>query len=283
MIIFFKKSTINWCESDYYYSKYIAEMYNTLTGICLCVSSILFYYNYKNVNTYKNVLVNLYPSLILLFIIGVGTFLFHGTLLYVFQLLDELPMLLLCIEYYRILTTILKYNSLNYKNKEKDALFNLQLIILQIFLCITIATLGFINDILQIVFFQLTIFIFVIIDCIKLYKVFVKHNMYYDNLRIKKIKAEEDFLYNYECLSKLINIKNNIIKFHNYNKELKSSLSIAVVTSVMSVIVWKYDQLQCNYNYSNIISGHAIWHILTSISLYYVNKMILIFYHCNCV
>ena len=283
MIIFFKKSTINWCESDYYYSKYIAEMYNTLTGICLCVSSILFYYNYKNVNTYKNVLVNLYPSLILLFIIGVGTFLFHGTLLYVFQLLDELPMLLLCIEYYRILTTILKYNSLNYKNKEKDALFNLQLIILQIFLCITIATLGFINDILQIVFFQLTIFIFVIIDCIKLYKVFVKHNMYYDNLRIKKIKAEEDFLYNYECLSKLINIKNNIIKFHNYNKELKYSLSIAVVTSVMSVIVWKYDQLQCNYNYSNIISGHAIWHILTSISLYYVNKMILIFYHCNCV
>lgn len=280
MIIFFKKSTINWCESDYYYSKYIAEMYNTLTGICLCVSSILFYYNYKNVNTYKNVLVNLYPSLILLFIIGVGTFLFHGTLLYVFQLLDELPMLLLCIEYYRILTTILKYN---YKNKEKDALFNLQLIILQIFLCITIATLGFINDILQIVFFQLTIFIFVIIDCIKLYKVFVKHNMYYDNLRIKKIKAEEDFLYNYECLSKLINIKNNIIKFHNYNKELKYSLSIAVVTSVMSVIVWKYDQLQCNYNYSNIISGHAIWHILTSISLYYVNKMILIFYHCNCV
>ena len=44
-----------------------------------------------------------------------------------------------------------------------------------------------------------------------------------------------------------------LIFFHNYNKELKYSLSIAVVTSVMSVIVWKYDQLQCNYNYSNII------------------------------
>lgn len=282
MSLLLKKSTINWCESDYYYSMYIAEMYNSLTGFFLCGSSILFYYNYKDIETttinqttnYKNkkVLVYLYPSIIMLFFIGIGTFLFHGTLLYIFQLLDELPMLLLCIEYHRILTTLQSNPKSNFSLNSRK-----QYLLLQIILCITIAAFGFINDLLQSVSFQLTILLFFITDCIKLYNVFVNHNTTFNNLLIQKKKYEDVFLYEYTCLSKLIHVKNHITRLKRYNKELKYSLLIAVLTSIISVIVWKYDQLQCHETINNTLSGHAMWHILTSIALYNINKMIFIF------
>ena len=88
-------STISWCEEKYIIVSCIAEFWNTITGLCLCISAIL---QYKIYNDRR--LLNMQ---ITLFIVGVGTMLFHGTLLYIFQLLDEIPMLILCVEYIKFI------------------------------------------------------------------------------------------------------------------------------------------------------------------------------------
>ena len=91
----YKNSTIQWCEDKYVHSDYIMEWYNTLTGALLSLSGILFYLNNR-----RNVYISHFNNVsIILIILGIGTMLFHSTLLYVFQLTDEIPMLWLCFEY----------------------------------------------------------------------------------------------------------------------------------------------------------------------------------------
>lgn len=87
--IFELKSSIIWCEPKYTTNYYIAEFYNSISGLFFCFFSIYFYYT-KSKSFYPNKL---------LFIIGIGTFLFHSTLLYIFQLVDELSMFFLSLEY----------------------------------------------------------------------------------------------------------------------------------------------------------------------------------------
>lgn len=94
-------SSVSWCESPKYaHSEYIAEFWNTLTGISLLISAIICF----NKNMERGIH-ELYISNFLLGLVGIGTILFHGTLLYVWQLLDEIPMLLIVIEYHKLLTT----------------------------------------------------------------------------------------------------------------------------------------------------------------------------------
>jgi hypothetical protein len=103
-------SSHTFCESNYKVVQFIAEYYNTITGLALCVSSILFYKNNKKLigklNNY------LHKANCTLFIVGIGTIFFHGTLLYIFQLFDEIPMLLMTFDYIYILLSITKSNYL---------------------------------------------------------------------------------------------------------------------------------------------------------------------------
>ena len=74
------KSSIDWCEHNYTRSSFIAEFWNSLTGLALCISSILFYINNKHIyNLHK--FHHIKQANNLLFIVGIGTILFHGTLL----------------------------------------------------------------------------------------------------------------------------------------------------------------------------------------------------------
>ena len=95
----FTNSSINWCEEDYVHSNYIAEYWNSITGLALCLSAYICYIHNKTYNVYL-----LYYSNFLLLLVGIGTIMFHGTLIYFWQLLDEIPMILIVIEYYKILT-----------------------------------------------------------------------------------------------------------------------------------------------------------------------------------
>ncbi|CCE64683.1 hypothetical protein TPHA_0I01790 [Tetrapisispora phaffii CBS 4417] len=82
-------ATIDWCEENYVVSKYIAEWSNTLSNITYFITAL-----YATYSAYKN---NLERRFILIgigfAIVGFGSWLFHMTLLYHFQLLDELPMI----------------------------------------------------------------------------------------------------------------------------------------------------------------------------------------------
>lgn len=75
----------NWCEDDYVFTPYVSELWNSATSLCLLVGPAL---AWKRATTWEVRL-----NLLLLAIIGVGSTLFHATLQYEHQLLDEVPML----------------------------------------------------------------------------------------------------------------------------------------------------------------------------------------------
>lgn len=82
-------STIDWCESNYEVSYYIAEFWNTVSNFIIVLLSLTGYIYAKKDNLETRFLViNLFSLLV-----GIGSALFHGTLLYHTQLMDEIPLL----------------------------------------------------------------------------------------------------------------------------------------------------------------------------------------------
>lgn len=82
-------STLNWCEEDYYATIYSAEIVNTLTNLLFVVLA------FKGI---ANCLRNDHDQIFLVtfigyLIVGTGSFLFHSTLKYPMQLVDELSMI----------------------------------------------------------------------------------------------------------------------------------------------------------------------------------------------
>jgi dihydroceramidase len=80
----------DWCERNHHWSPYVAEPYNTFTSLVYCVIAIFFYMMHRKHMEKRIVLL-----CFVLFLIGAGSTLFHGTLVYGMQLMDELPMLYL--------------------------------------------------------------------------------------------------------------------------------------------------------------------------------------------
>lgn len=84
-------STLDWCEENYIYSSYVAEFWNTFSNLAMILPSLLgVWYSLKYSLEWRYLL-----CFISFLIVGVGSLLFHGTLTYSMQLLDELPMLIL--------------------------------------------------------------------------------------------------------------------------------------------------------------------------------------------
>lgn len=82
-------STIDWCEENYVVSGFIAEYVNTITNsVFIALAGSAIFHAYQN---------KLEPRFIFtafgFMLVGVGSWLFHMTLQYHFQLLDELPMI----------------------------------------------------------------------------------------------------------------------------------------------------------------------------------------------
>ncbi|KAF2686628.1 alkaline phytoceramidase [Lentithecium fluviatile CBS 122367] len=92
-------STLNWCEEDYYATHYIAELVNTLTNlffVFLAIKSIRSCIQ----NGHDKVWI---AAFFVLLFVGIGSFLFHATLKYEMQLLDELSMIYLaCTSFFAI-------------------------------------------------------------------------------------------------------------------------------------------------------------------------------------
>lgn len=81
-------ATIDWCEENYLFSPYIAEMINSLTNLMFIFLALHHVYS-----TFKNKHPRLYIFVSLGFAsVGIGSFMFHSTLQYEHQLMDELPM-----------------------------------------------------------------------------------------------------------------------------------------------------------------------------------------------
>eukprot|EP01084_Bolivina_argentea_P311176 538604_1 len=82
-------SNYDWCENNYQVTYYIAEFFNTLSGIPLLMAGL-----YGLINCYRyNYQYKFYWNYITLMIVGIGTIAFHATLSREGQILDEVPML----------------------------------------------------------------------------------------------------------------------------------------------------------------------------------------------
>jgi len=81
-------SSIDWCERNYIVSWYIAEFWNTLSSLVIILCGALDLYHARK--TQCELRFQLYALSVIL--VGLGTVAFHGSLTYVGQLGDELPM-----------------------------------------------------------------------------------------------------------------------------------------------------------------------------------------------
>ncbi|CAG8465318.1 655_t:CDS:10 [Diversispora eburnea] len=104
-------STLDWCEENYKDHKCIAEFINTLTNILFIGLALFGVYNTAKQRLEKRFIVA-YGGIAL---IGIGSWMFHMTLLYQFQLLDELPM--------QYATCILAYNIFETGSKTKYGIY----------------------------------------------------------------------------------------------------------------------------------------------------------------
>ncbi|KAJ9086710.1 hypothetical protein DSO57_1000967 [Entomophthora muscae] len=94
-------SSVDWCEANYQHTPYIAEFFNTLSSLAMVVVGEFGVYN-NHSSHWKQVM-----SFRLISVVGIGSLLFHMTLKYHTQMLDELPMvwtsalvLSLCLEFH---------------------------------------------------------------------------------------------------------------------------------------------------------------------------------------
>ncbi|KAK2731302.1 hypothetical protein FQN57_003457 [Myotisia sp. PD_48] len=82
-------STLNWCEEDYYATEYAAEIVNTVTNL------LFIYLGIKGFRSCRKNGHDLIFQISFLgyLVVGLGSLLFHSTLKYPMQLLDELSMI----------------------------------------------------------------------------------------------------------------------------------------------------------------------------------------------
>ena len=80
-------SPMNWCEPKFLYSIYIAEFWNSITSLVFCLIGIYGYYIHKDLG------LNNTPWFLLI-MIGLTSFLFHLTLSFIGQFMDEFSIIL---------------------------------------------------------------------------------------------------------------------------------------------------------------------------------------------
>lgn len=82
-------STLDWCEENYVVTPYIAEFWNTISNVVMIIPALAgAVYSWRIGLEPRFIILNL-----ALFVVGIGSWLFHMTLKYEMQLLDELPMI----------------------------------------------------------------------------------------------------------------------------------------------------------------------------------------------
>ncbi|KAJ2778959.1 alkaline ceramidase ydc1 [Coemansia javaensis] len=82
-------ATIDWCEENYALCKYVAEFWNTTTNTVFFALAMLGMWRVHSMGHERRFLLCYFSMLV----VGLGSWLFHMTLKYQWQLADELPML----------------------------------------------------------------------------------------------------------------------------------------------------------------------------------------------
>lgn len=233
-------STIDWCEENYVVSPYIAEWSNTLTNSVFILSAIYTTYSaYKNKLEKRFLLIGFGYGLV-----GVGSWLFHMTLKYRFQLLDELPMIYaMCIPTWSLVCEA-KEALLNGDNHKKVPLFE------QIFIGVIIGLAVTTASILYVIYKNVDI-----------------HQILF-GVQIVVVAATAGSLtyrYVHDPLAK---------------RNLKASMALGAILFLSGYISWLLDIHYCSFwvhvrrstlalPLGVLLEPHGWWHILTGMGIYF--------------
>lgn len=92
-------ASIDWCEANYSISYFFAEFWNSISSLALVAFPLINMYRARKARLSTRFIV---AQLAFIFV-GIGSTLFHGTLRYEMQMLDELPMVYSMCAYWYIL------------------------------------------------------------------------------------------------------------------------------------------------------------------------------------
>ncbi|KAL7751533.1 alkaline ceramidase ydc1 [Sorochytrium milnesiophthora] len=85
-------SLVDWCEGNFEIVWFVAEFFNTITNLWMIAFALVGIWASKKYGYMQRYTL----AYVCLMLVGIGSTLFHGTLTYRMQLLDELPMLFAC-------------------------------------------------------------------------------------------------------------------------------------------------------------------------------------------
>ncbi|KAL0482160.1 dihydroceramidase [Acrasis kona] len=243
-------STIDWCEPNYTHSSYIAETWNTFSNLVYIALSI--YFMYQSTRLYQSdpqlktrTMMRTFVSASAIIIVGIGSFLFHMTLLKEYQALDELAMNLMAVvnifcqlnnedeieadKYPRL--AFLKFRGIFSSPKAGlsaigcGALFALSLVIY-----------GKLSDVVFETMFGLSLLVSLVLT----YKNSVKSYPVPQQYKVQQAI-----------------IRRNRLKL----------LGLVVFTSVFSFLVWSVDNVTCPR--FEAIKLHSFWHLGTALGTYF--------------
>ena len=259
-------ATIDWCEHNYEVTYYIAEFWNTLSNlvmILLPVYSIYWSYKQKKSRKYKSYRMSnsvLACSVGIIFV-GMGSWMFHMTLLYSMQLFDELPMIYsFSLIFYAQLDLLISANSLKKANihatsKTRNFKPRHNIFLLVAMYCMSV-TYIYVNIWTDPVFHQIAFGILVISNVVLAYR----------NAKIYKVPTK---LFAMAALFFLIgfvfwNMDNHLCHYlHTYRQTLESVLSLSNIdlnkefnlnAMVLNVIV---------VSMKTVSEFHSWWHVFT--------------------
>jgi dihydroceramidase len=85
-----KTATVDWCETNYEHLHYVCEFFNSVSSLAMVLAGVLGIVLHRQVLERRFML-----AFAMVAVVGFGSLAFHATLLFQFQMMDELPMLYL--------------------------------------------------------------------------------------------------------------------------------------------------------------------------------------------
>jgi len=260
-------STVNWCEEDYAVTPFVAEFWNSLTGVFIFLSAAYWYFTQLNADlgSSRLILIKIAKWLV---VVSIGTSLFHGTLLYKYQLLDEMPMLIISMEYLNLLTRLrtIKYSMHKSTIKWLRTVYQAGNIMIY-FVPFTY----FIQPIFQVASFHVTLKFFETIDIILIVSLSSTLNKtmflnIFDHIHIKG-----DNLHKYKSSPAFIKSQTRLREYIEYKRQISYHTYHGLLLYSSSIFLWVVERMFCDY--VQFLQLHAWWHFLSSIGIYHLNMI----------
>jgi len=254
-------SSVDWCEPNFEHFDTVAETYNTFSSVAYLILELWFIYCAErlfrtNEITKKLRLTRTYLEIIGGMVVGVGTYLFHMTLLREHQMLDELSMNATILVHLYCMINMDdedngKFEDGNRKALQCFGLFNTSKAAITAVVCLTLFSISFAvyDTMIPLVFqtlFGLSILsgvILSIVQCMKKYQVSAEYSRHFQRaIRDKAIL-----------------------------------MGMVLGCSILGFGVWLVDNNLCpRYEHLKL---HAWWHLFTALAAYIWGMFAL---HCHC-